>query len=168
MKDNAQINSWDDVDAALKRMGEIDIEMANVAGEATLKINDIKEAAKVKVAGAESERKHLEKLVTIFCEGNKDEFAKKRSKDLNFGTIGFRLVKNVSLPRDKAKIAELLKNLKAYGLNDCIEYEEKPDKDKIAELADESIVKLGLKRTVKDSFRIQPSIEKIRDTGSAV
>ena len=157
------VNTWNEVDIALKRMGEIDIATAKTAGEATLKINEIKEKAKSENAGLDSERKHLEKIVTLFCESKKDEFAKKRSKEFNFGTVGFRTVKNVSIPRDKAKLAALIKSLKSYGLSECIAYEEKPNKDKIAELADESIVKLGLKRTVKDSFRVVPKIEKIEE-----
>ena len=157
------VNTWDEVDVALKRMGEIDIQTSKIVGEATLKINEIKEKAKPKIAGLDSERKHLEKIITLFCESKKDEFAKKRSREFNFGTVGFRTVKNVSIPRDKAKLAALIKSLKAYGFNECIIYEEKPNKDKIAELADESIVKLGLKRTVKDSFRVVPKIEKIEE-----
>ena len=152
----------------MQRMGEIDIALADIAGEATLKINQIKEEAKKKAAGLENERKHLEKSITIFCENNKSDFAKKRSRELNFGTVGYRLVKAVSIPRDKEKMASLLKNLKAYGHPDCIVLSEKPDKDKIAELEDSEIVKLGLKRTVKDSFRIQPKIEKIEDTKETV
>jgi phage host-nuclease inhibitor protein Gam len=155
------VNSWDDVDNALKRLGEIEIQGAKISGDATLEINVIKEKAKKEAEGLESEKTHLEKLVTIYCESQKAEFAKKRSKEFNFGTVGFRTVKNVSLPRDKTKTAALLKSLKAFGLNDCIAYEEKADKEKINELADETIVKLGLKRTVKDSFRIIPAIEKI-------
>lgn len=156
-----EIKNWDDVDNTLKRLGEIEIIAAKISGDATLEINAIKEKAKKEAEGLESEKKHLEKMVTLFCDSNKADFAKKRSKEFNFGTVGFRTVKNVSIPRDKTKTAALLKSLKAFGLSDCIAYEEKADKDKINELADETIVKLGLKRTVKDSFRIVPAIEKI-------
>lgn len=158
-----QVNSWEDVDIALKKLGELEIQSANICGEATLEINKIKEEAKNKASGLETEKKALEKLITLFCESNKSEFAKKRSREFNFGTVGFRTVKNVSIPRDKSKIAALIKSLKAFKLSDCIAYEEKANKDKINELEDETIVKLGLKRTVKDSFRIVPAIEKIQD-----
>lgn len=156
------IENWDDVDNAIKRLGEIDISTAKINGEATIKINEIKEAGKKEAEGLVNEFKFLNKAITLFCEGQKDEFAKKRTKEFNFGKVGFRTVKTVSIPRDKAKIASLMKSLKAFGLNECIAYEEKPDKEKINELADESIVKLGLKKVVKDSFRIQPNIEKIQ------
>lgn len=156
-----EVKSWDGVDSALKRLGEIEIIASKINGDATLEINTIKERAKKEAAGLEAEKVHLEKLITIYCESQKAEFAKKRSKEFNFGVVGFRTVRSVSIPRDKVKTAALLKSLKAFGLSECIAYEEKPDKEKIEELADETIVKLGLKRTVKDSFRISPAIEKI-------
>lgn len=157
------VNSWEQVDDALRRMGEIEIAVTKIGADATLKINEIKDEAKTKAAGLESERKHLEKIVTLFAESRKAEFAKKRSKELNFGTVGYRLVQKVSMPRDKEKVAALLKSLIAYGHGDCIVYEEKPDKDKIAALADDTIAKLGLKRSTEDSFRIQPKIEKVQE-----
>ncbi|EAK0516465.1 host-nuclease inhibitor protein Gam, partial [Campylobacter jejuni] len=51
--------------------------------------------------------------------------------------------------------------LKSYGLNDCITYKEELNKDAIAELEDSTLVKLGLKRVVKDNFRIEPKIESL-------
>ena len=68
----------------------------------------------------------------------------------------------MSLPRIKAKVESLLKAIKSYGLaKECIIYEEKPNKDALAELKDEDLVKLGLTRTIKDSFRIVPKIESL-------
>ncbi|EDO8997527.1 host-nuclease inhibitor protein Gam, partial [Campylobacter coli] len=75
--------------------------------------------------------------------------------------IGYRLSKSVSLPRVKEKFDNLIKALKSYGLNDCITYKEELNKDAIVELDDTTLVKLGLKRVVKDNFRIEPKIESL-------
>jgi len=160
--------SWNDVDEAIKRMGELDIAMERIQGDATIRINEVKNEAKRKAAPLSEERKKLEKAVQAFCEAHKDEFAKRRSKALNFGTIGYRLVRSVAVPRDKDKVAALIKSLKAFGLQGCIKIEEKPDRDKIAEQDDATIAKLGLKRTVKDNFRVQPDMERIQDTAEVV
>ncbi|ENI2073696.1 host-nuclease inhibitor Gam family protein, partial [Campylobacter coli] len=69
--------------------------------------------------------------------------------------------KSVSLPRVKEKFDNLIKALKSYGLNECITYKEELNKDAIAELEDTTLVKLGLKRVVKDNFRIEPKIESL-------
>ena len=154
--------SWGEVDDALKELAELEIRKNEVEGELNEKINRAKKDAKEKIAPIIEQMKHITKMIELFAASKKAEFAKKRSKELTFGKIGFRLVTSVSIPRDKAKIEALLKSLKAYGLNDCIKYEEKPDKEKLKELDDATLVKLGLEKKVKDSFRIEPFLEKIK------
>jgi len=156
--------NWDGVDATLKRLCELEVGIAAIEGDATVRMNEIREEAKAKAAPLNNEKEFLTRQIESFCESHKAEFADKRSKELNFGVVGYRLVKSVSIPRDKAKLEALIKSLKAYGLNECIAYKEEPDKEKIVELDDTTLVKLALKRTVKDSFRIVPAIEKIQNT----
>jgi phage host-nuclease inhibitor protein Gam len=163
-----KVTSWNDVDLALKEIGECDIAIAKIEGDMTLKINEIKETAKPLVAPHAAKKEQLEKLVTLFCEGNKAEFAEKRSKQFNFGEVGYRLVKSVPLPRIKEKIAAIIKSLKAYGYGDCVVTEETINKDMVAELPDEALVRLGLKRSVKDSFRMLPRLEAINPAAAGV
>ncbi|EOH5281182.1 host-nuclease inhibitor Gam family protein, partial [Campylobacter jejuni] len=104
---------------------------------------------------------YIEACITTFCENNKHEFVEKRSKEFTFGKIGYRLSKSVSLPRVKEKLESLIKAFKSYGLNECITYKEEFNKEAIVELEDSTLVKLGLKRVVKDNFRIEPKIESL-------
>ncbi len=164
---NQQVENWDQADEALHRMGEIDIELSDINGELTLQINKLKEEAKLAAAGIESERKYLEEQVTHFCESQKAEFTKKRSRTLNYGLIGFRISTSVPIPRDKSKLADLIAALKRLRLDACIKVEEKVDRDQITSLDDGTIAKLGLKKNTKDSFRIQPNLEKIQDLRAA-
>jgi phage host-nuclease inhibitor protein Gam len=162
-----QITNWEEVDSTLKRLAEIEIKTAKINGEMTVQINDIKEDAAKKAEPLNIEKKALEAQITLFCEANKHEFADKRSKEFNFGVVGFRVVRSVPLPRDKKKLETLIKSIKAYGLHECIAYEEKPDKDKLCDLDDAMLAKLALKRKIEDSFRIQPRIEEVADTAEA-
>ena len=127
----------------------------------TLECNRIKESRASEVERINNEKKYLEQCITNFCEDNKGDFAEKRSKDFTFGTIGYKLTKSVTLPRVKEKVEKLLVALKSYGFTKCIKYEETIDKDEIVELDDSTLVKLGLKRTIKDNFRIVPKIESL-------
>ena len=160
-----EIKSWSDADNALKELATLEVKKSEVEGELNEKINAIKDEAKAKAAPILERIKHITKLIELFAAEKKAEFAKKRSKELTFGKVAFRLVTSVPVPRDKKRLATLLKSLKAYGLNDCILYEEKPDRDKLKELDDGMLVKLGLEKRVKDSFRIEPNIEKIKEMG---
>ena len=157
-----EINSFSDIDNALKKVCELSVGIEKINGEVTLECNRIKEARKSEVERLESEKSYIEQQITLFCEDNKAEFAEKRSKEFTFGEIGYRISKSVSLPRIKTKLEALISSIKAFGLaKECISYTEIPNKEALAELKDEDLVKLGLKRVVKDNFRIVPKIESL-------
>ena len=65
------------------------------------------------------EAEFIKQEIENFCEANKAEFADKRSKELVFGTIGYRVSKSVSLPRNKDKVAGLCESIKKFGFKDC-------------------------------------------------
>lgn len=156
-----EIKNYEDVNLTLKRLAELSVALEKINGEVTLECNRIKELRASEVERINNEKKYLEQCITNFCEDNKGDFAEKRSKEFTFGTIGYKLTKSVTLPRIKEKVEKLLIALKSYGCTKCIKYEETIDKDEIVELDDSTLVKLGLKRTIKDNFRIVPKIESL-------
>lgn len=156
-----EIKNYEDVNLTLKRLAELSVALEKINGEVTLECNRIKESRASEVERINNEKKYLEQCITNFCEDNKGDFAEKRSKEFTFGTIGYKLTKSVTLPRIKEKVEKLLIALKSYGCTKCIKYEETIDKDEIVELDDSTLVKLGLKRTIKDNFRIVPKIESL-------
>ena len=156
-----EIKNYEDVNLTLKRLAELSVALEKINGEVTLECNRIKESRASEVERINNEKKYLEQCITNFCEDNKGDFAEKRSKEFTFGTIGYKLTKSVTLPRVKEKVEKLLVALKSYGCTKCIKYEETIDKDEIVELDDSTLVKLGLKRTIKDNFRIVPKIESL-------
>lgn len=158
-----EIQNYEDVNNALKRIAELSVGIEKINGEVTLECNKIKESRSREIENLSNEKKYLEQCISSFCEDNKADFAEKRSKDFTFGTIGYRLVKSVSLPRVREKLDKLLLALKSYGCSDCIKYEESIDKDAVCELEDSTLAKLGLKRVVKDNFRIVPKIESLEN-----
>lgn len=155
-------SSFVDVDNELKRLCEILVNIAEIEGQVSLAVNKIKEEYAETIQNLNNEAEFIKQEIENFCEANKAEFADKRSKELVFGTIGYRVSKSVSLPRNKDKVASLCESIKKFGFKDCISYEEKPNKDALCELDDTSLVKLGLKRVVKDNFRIEPKLESLQ------
>ena len=158
-----EIQNYENVNEALKRIAELSVGIERINGEVTLECNRIKESRSSEIEKLSNEKKYLEQCITSFCEENKADFAAKRSKAFTFGTIGYRLVKSVSLPRVREKIDKLLLALKSYGCSDCIKYEKNINKDAVNELDESTLVKLGLKRVVKDNFRIVPKIESLEN-----
>lgn len=158
-----RILNFSDVDSALKRLCELEVAMSEINGEVTLKCNEIKDARKNEIEKLDSEKKYIEQQITIFCEENKGEFAEKRSKEFNFGKIGYKVSKSISgIPRIKEKLEKFINTLKSFKLDNCIKYEETVNKDELVELDDATLVKLGLKRAIKDNFYIKTEIEKLQ------
>ncbi|PZT47313.1 host-nuclease inhibitor protein Gam [Helicobacter valdiviensis] len=157
-----EFKNYEDVNLALKRLAELVVSIERINGEVTLECNRIKESRTSEIERLENEKKYLEQCISSFCEDNKADFADKRSKEFTFGTIGYKLSKSVSIPRVKEKLDKLIKAIKSYGHSECIVYEEKINKDALVELDDSSLVKLGLKRTIKDNFRIVPRLEALQ------
>lgn len=158
-----ELKSFEDVDMNLKRLCEIEVAIAHIEGEVTLACNKIKEEYKPQVESLNNEANFIRAEIECFCESHKADFADKRSKELVFGTIGYRLSKSVNVPRVKSKVESLIAAIKSFGLRDCLIYEEKPNKEALSELDEGSLVKLGLKRVVKDNFRIEPKIEALNN-----
>lgn len=157
-----KINDFVGVDNELKRLCEILVNIAEIEGEVTLACNAIKEQYADRIQELNNEANFIKQEIENFCEANKASFADKRSKELVFGTIGYRVSKSVSLPRNKERIVSLCESIKKFGLKECLSYEEKPNKEALVELDDSSLVKLGLKRVVKDNFRIEPKLESLQ------
>ncbi|MCV3431415.1 host-nuclease inhibitor Gam family protein [Campylobacter lari] len=157
-----EIKSFEDVNLALKKIAELSVKIEKINGDVTLACNEIKEARAGEIKVLSDELGYIEQCITTFCENNKHEFAEKRSKEFTFGKVGYRISENIPLPRVKEKLEALVKAFKSYGLNDCISYKEELNKDAIVGLEDSTLVKLGLKRVVKDNFRIEPRIESLK------
>ncbi|TLD81322.1 host-nuclease inhibitor Gam family protein [Helicobacter trogontum] len=155
-------NDFIDVDNELKRLCEILVNIAEIEGQVSLACNAIKEQYAERIQELNNEANFIKQEIENFCNANKAAFVDKRSKELVFGTIGYRVSKSVSLPRNKDKIESLCESIKKFGFKDCISYEEKPNKDALCELDDVALVKLGLKRVVKDNFRIEPKLESLQ------
>ena len=158
---NAQVlelKNWEDVDNAVRRIGEIDIEIGKIEGEMTLKINEIKEAGNIKAEGLRNERKKLEKNVEFFAINCKDEFLKTRNRVLSFGKVAYRVTSKIIVKSKQACVSAL----KALGLEKYVRIVEEPNKELMENMDDNMLVKVGAQRKVEDKLRIEPDIEKIR------
>lgn len=149
------IKGWDEVDSALRRMGEIDIALAKIEGDMTLRVNQIKAEADAKAEGL----KALEEDITLFAEERKEEFAKNRTRELTFGIVAFRVTRKIVIKSKAACLAAL----HALGLDSYIRKVEEPDKEAMEGLDDATLVKVGASRKVADSIKIEPSMEKIKE-----
>ena len=152
--------SWEEVNAALKELGELNIKKQKLEGELTIKINEIKEKTLEKAGILKTQISEIEKNIERFAMQNKSEFLKTRNKKLTFGTVSFRLVKSVVCNcKDEA-----IKALKALNLDFCIRSKEELDKDeclKLAESEEKTLLKAGITIKSEDKVKIDPDYVKL-------
>ncbi len=150
-------NSWEEVDENFKRLAELQVTKQKIEGEQTIAINEIK-AKYSKLAGDVGEEiKEVEKNIALFAEAHRDEFAKKRSKKLTFGTIAFRMTTRVVC----GAVESAIKSLKALNLDAYIRVKEELDKDALLELEPGLLSKAGISIKREDKITIEPDYVQI-------
>ncbi|EES73472.1 putative bacteriophage Mu Gam like protein [Paenibacillus sp. oral taxon 786 str. D14] len=162
--DQPALKSWDDVDLTLKEIGECQLAIERIEAEMNAQISDIKLAAEMSAKPHKERIKLLELQMKAFVEANRDDLGNKKTKEINFGRTGFRKSTKIVLPRAAAKLAEVIRRLKEFGMTDCIiQPPEKIDKDNLKKYPENDILKVGASLTVEDTFWYEVDREKLAD-----
>lgn len=143
-----QISTWDDVDNALKRIGELDRDLGMIEASANEQIDAIKAASKEDAAQLTTEKLGLEAGMKEFCEANRAEFSKVKSREMTFGSVGFRLSSRIVIKR----IADTLQALHDFGLAQCIRVKEEADKEAMKALDSETLASVGAALKIENTF----------------
>ena len=158
-KNLLQINDWTEVDGALRRLGEINIEVEKQDGKLTLEINQLKDKFTERVNPLLAEHKCIENGIKAFVLQHKSEFANIRTREFNFGEVGFHVASKVVVTAPKVTIAAL----KELGLKACLNIEESLNKDQLKTLSDAVLAKVGARKETVDNLTIKPNIDRIKE-----
>lgn len=153
------LSAWDDVDKCLRDIGECELAMGELEAEMNIAINDAKEKAAKLAKPLQDNITRLESMIKEFVEDNKSEIEGK-SKQLNFGKVGFRQSTSVSVPAKR--LEAIIKNLKKFGMEDCIIIKETVNKEILVRYNEKDIAKVGASRKVEDKFWLEADKEKLR------
>lgn len=151
-----ELGSWADVDAVLEEIGRISVEVLGLEADLGRRVLDLASRYGPSLDALHLRRSGLESLVEDFCASRKEEFNEKRSRQLNFGRIAFRLSERIEIPDGLEPVA--IRTLKGLGWLDCVDVKEALNKNALKKLADEQLAQCGLRRTVTDRFRIEPNL----------
>jgi len=155
--ENTALSSWSDVDETLKEIGRLDLELEGMEAEYNRKITNLKEELANQAQPIQERKAFLERLVKEFAESHKDGLDGKKSRELNFGRIGFRQSTKVILRNVKAIIAAL----KARGMTDCIVQKEEVSKDTLKKYDPATIEAVGAKLKTDDVFWYEVNRDKL-------
>ena len=156
---NFELGTWDDVDRCLRDIGECEIAINEVEAMMNITINGAKERAAKLAKPMQTRIKTLTVLVKAFVEDSKSDMGSK-SKQLNFGRVGFRQSSSVTVP--SKKMEAVLRNLKKFGMEDCISTKEILNKEALEKYSDSDIAKIGASRKVEDKFWLETDKERIK------
>ncbi|MCL2618155.1 MAG: host-nuclease inhibitor Gam family protein [Defluviitaleaceae bacterium] len=155
-----ELQSWDDVDTALREILESEVSLNDIEGNLKLAKAAATEHAAALAKPLQDRIKTLEVLVEAFAKANKAEISGK-TKTLNHGSVGFRQSSNISVP--SKQLDSIIRNLRKYGMHDCISTpKEGVYKDVLGRYSDEDIIKVGASRKVEDKFWMETDKEKLR------
>lgn len=147
----------------MAEFAEINRELADIDA----KMNEVIDLAKANAAGLAAEpaarRKVIEAALAQFAYVHKASFFdKKKSLDLTFGVIGFRLSTKL---KTAAKITweMVLASLKSHGFKDAVRVKEEVDKEVLGGWTDERLATVGVTREIKDEFYIDPKQDAVAE-----
>lgn len=152
-----ELASWEEVNSAFKRLGELEIGKRELENKKTELISQITAKFDADAAPLLLEMEQVTGSIMSFAEAHKDEFAKERTKELSHGTISMRISTSVKV----ISKAICLKALKGLGMLDFILVKEEPNKEMLKTLDNTQLAKVCCEKKVVDNITITPNIETI-------
>jgi len=156
--EGSQLKSWEEVDICLQEIGGIDRQLAVLEAGQNARIDEVKEQTKNAAQPLLDKKTGLELAIKDYCEANRAEFAKVKTKELTFGSVGFRLSTRILIKR----VAETLQALKDLSLTNCIRTKEEPDKEAMKALTDETLAEVGAGRKTENIFGYEIKLEELK------
>lgn len=152
-----RLNSFDEVDGCLAEIGSLDRELGLLEHAQNESIDTLKASTKAACAPLLERKAALEAAIKEFCEANRAEFAKAKTRQLTFGAVGFRLSTKVIVKR----VADTLQALKDLGLPQCIRVKEELDKEAMKTLPVETLAQVGAALKQEDAFGYEVKREEL-------
>lgn len=150
------LQSWNEVDQHLRRLGEIDNKICRLETDYNDKVTDLKAKVDEKVKPLVLEKEQLERQIKDYAETNRFDLNGK-TKVMTFGQLGFRQSTSIIV----RKAAAVIKALKENGLTGCINIRESVNKDELRKQTDDVISAVGAVKKVEDVFWYEPDFEKL-------
>lgn len=160
------LKTWAEVDAHLKAIAVIMMKVSQEEATLNEKILQLQQSMMPGLERLKSEQIGLERDIQLYCEANKSQFDLNRSRELNYGVVGFRRGSG-ALKTLKGFTWEAVKNLIKASRSLREKYLRiKEDIDKNALLASgmktEQMAKLGLHIYQEDNFYLEVYLKETR------
>lgn len=143
-----QLGSWEQVDECLRMISDAENQLSMITAQMNAAIAEAKKSAEESASQYKELIKQNEGKIKEFATIRKEDL-KGKSKQLTFGTVGFRQSTKLLLPADTA---EVILKLRENGMADCINVKESINKDTVKSYPEEDILRIGGYLQRSDSF----------------
>ncbi len=142
------LKTYEDADRVLLAIGRLEreIELSKLATDEA--IDQVKQSHKAYCEPKATQLADLERQLKEFATSRRADFADVRTRELTFGSIGFRRSTSIVM----AKVADTLAAVKALGLTQVLRVKEELDKEAMRELPTETLTNIGAALQTKDAF----------------
>lgn len=157
-----KMESWGDVSLALAQLGRMQRNITVLQVAANAKIDAAKEEVRGQLEPLQEQVTVLEKEIERFARKHREDLGERKSKELLFGTVGFRATRKIRLPGNAVSMAEVLIRLKARGMDDCIK--SVPDvvkKEALEQYPDTVIREVGATPMQTEKFYCEVNVDKL-------
>ncbi|MCE5184960.1 MAG: host-nuclease inhibitor Gam family protein [Planctomycetaceae bacterium] len=158
------ISGWGEADEHLKTIGDLQLQIQQAEADATQQINVIKAELKTTTESITADIKLHVKSLQAFCANHQDDFGKARSRQLQFGVVGWRASTAIKICQDAV---DRLKTVFGKKAEPYIRVKEEADKEALAKLTDEQLAAVGCKRENRDVFYAEPDVPQAVDYGDS-
>lgn len=149
--------------AALAEIAVLKRHIERIEGEMNAQIDRLKAATEARAATHQTKLASIEGGLLAFAEHNKAElFAEKRSRELDFGALGYRRSKEVK-PKSKHTWKMVLGRIKELHFSAAIRIDEAVNREVLHQWTDERLELVGAQRVEKDTFWYEIDKQKIAD-----
>lgn len=154
-------DNWEEADEALRQIGEAQRAIEAAEHRMQEKIDAAKETAGIESLPHRTAISELEQRLDAFADTKREEFAKVKTREMNFGSVGYRKSTKLTLPRG-GKLAELMRKLQARHMGDCIiTPPAKVDKEALKKYPPSEILAVGAGLEITDNFWYECKREEI-------
>lgn len=158
------LHNWQEVDDALRQIGEHDRDIKAAENVMNEQIAAAKAAATARVQPLKEQVAELELALKEFALAHRDDMDGRKSKQLSFGSVGFRRSTKIGLPSAKEKIAAIVARLRARGMDECVNQPDpKVDKEALKKYGADIVAEVGATLTVEDVFGYEINEERLRE-----
>lgn len=156
-KKESTLQTWDEVNEAMKRLAELNIQKKTLETEQNRQIDEIKKETCLKADVIIKDIKSVEKDIIRFAEQNRAEFTKKRTKVLTFGKISFRYTKSIWC----GDVPAAIRALKSFAMEKYLRTKEELNKDALIEADPMILGKCGILIKAEDKICVEPDYIKL-------